>query len=1826
MFSGPDQKFWHQQLNSNQCKVLCVDTAINPQQDVLKDNVMNFLISLAESGRVDAWIGGPPCRSVSKLRHVQPGPAVLRGREGPERFGKKDLTPSQVDLVTDDTVLWLRFLWLYVLSQSVRTEKVGFVKETPRDPQSYKKDDDPVDYASFLAFPEWKEFCRRYGIFEVDVDQGPLGHERRKPTTLGTNLCYLKGLANVRGDGWSTSSLPTSLEERMEASRKWSSWAPGLKQEIAHAVKLEFFEPALRKMSQAQWRQHLQMDHMPFSKECVTCQKGAGRGAAHKRIVHPDTYTLSLDVCGAFKSGFDQECKEGRYFLCGVFTLPVVVKDGKTRSLAPGLEETLLAEDKALPDEVEKEPLLPELLFELEKEDPDEVPCDDMKEWESLVEAEQGVEVRNFTLLEILPDRRAASTINAVARMVAKLTYLGLPVRRLHSDRAAELTSAALTKWCSQRSILRTFTCGSDWRSNGRAENEIGIIRRGVNTLLRTTGASEEEWPLIARHIAERRGRQQLLSLGYKSGKLLPFNQLVMVTTKKWEEFQQHWRARRKKAWVRGADASMSLTSNGHFLVDEEGKYLRATDLVVVSEEDQRSLDAGVPVLEEVSKSGGPFALEGPPRHRIHGKSTMSALSFGEEDVNELLERLRRGECLASEEFKRIDGSVEADAGSLELMKALEAENVELAGRVASLQKVMSDEEQADCEKEVSGELFLKTRTYSLSEVRKDPEPWMEAMKAEYHSLLKNGVIAELSEKDAVMEMEKAHSLGLLAERIPAMGVYTRKSHSGRHKVRIVACGNYMQCRDDQLYASGLDATQLRSILRCSALRDWSVAALDITTAFLLAPTSQREVVVVDPPRIMQDLGIIPCGVTWKVTGALYGLVTSPRDWSAYRDCSLKSWKGKVEWEGDVCSFRLQQLEDANLWKVLISKMDGSEALGGYLAVYVDDLLMTGSPVVIDALRGLIQSEWRTSEIEFAGVDKPLRFCGMEVEMTETGEVFVHQATYTRELLSRHGVEEEASFLKVPAEAVEECPSKEQIKLAQKISGELLWLSGRSRPDIAVAVSRMSSACTRAPCWVLELGRNVPKYLCSTMDHGLIYDKGDKVPADSEIFLDVLSDASFSPNDQPSVSGLVIMYQGGVVHWSSQKQTLQALSTAESELSAMVDSLQAGRATRALIQLIECHRKVNMRLFAGNRAALVLASGQGGGWRTRHLRIRGRALAQAVETGEIAMYYKPGSELLADALTTVVPRPLLEKFCAGIKLRAKKFSVLKEETVQIDERCGIVRHRMRSGLGLIIVALSLLPVVSGERLDDFVMESEKMPKVEGGSVEEWSLLFLVLGVLIVWELAKNYGIQRLRKMLYGDENEMQVCMVKPDAFLPQKATDGAAGFDLAAQEAFTLGPGERTLVPTGLAIRLPKGTYGRIAPRSGLAAKYGVEVGAGVVDQDYRGEVKILLYNHGSNGVSFDRGDRVAQLIVEGIADVEVKPVYHLDFTKRGTAGFGSTEPVPMTFERRQVPDAPMVTSRLRMLRVPEQDLGGDQEGARQVDLENVEKKDESLTDRPPEPTRDQIRRAMEEVNQRAEQDYGRVLQVNRSKTYHGRVGFEKVTTEVALKSTSTLSDRVRRQLTLRRVSTDASSPERGGQGASSSSQVGQQYAEVDVPADEVAETSEEIYGMEHFGSWKATQDQPMETLIEWMTPEFHMKMLPKKIWPHVVQAPSQQVDTWLDITLSLEVEQSITIFFHGRERRKLFDFDDMILANLSYERARTTIAFFVDGTGMILVDERKGRHSKLLKLAWRGYTIFYRKGFEQKRQRLEASSMSEEPEEQTGIEEATCSGPSYQI
>ncbi|CAK9827607.1 Deoxyuridine 5'-triphosphate nucleotidohydrolase [Anthophora retusa] len=127
------------------------------------------------------------------------------------------------------------------------------------------------------------------------------------------------------------------------------------------------------------------------------------------------------------------------------------------------------------------------------------------------------------------------------------------------------------------------------------------------------------------------------------------------------------------------------------------------------------------------------------------------------------------------------------------------------------------------------------------------------------------------------------------------------------------------------------------------------------------------------------------------------------------------------------------------------------------------------------------------------------------------------------------------------------------------------------------------------------------------------------------------------------------------------------------------------------------------------------------------------------------------------------------------------------------------------------------------------------------------------------------------------------------AFAPTKGSKYAAGYDLRSAYEYIVPASGKQLVKTDLQIEVPEGTYGRIAPRSGLAWKSHVDVGAGVIDADYRGNVGIVLFNHSNEDLKISAGDRVAQLICEKITYPELQEVNSLDITERGEGGFGST-------------------------------------------------------------------------------------------------------------------------------------------------------------------------------------------------------------------------------------------------------------------------------------------------------------------------------------------------
>lgn len=137
---------------------------------------------------------------------------------------------------------------------------------------------------------------------------------------------------------------------------------------------------------------------------------------------------------------------------------------------------------------------------------------------------------------------------------------------------------------------------------------------------------------------------------------------------------------------------------------------------------------------------------------------------------------------------------------------------------------------------------------------------------------------------------------------------------------------------------------------------------------------------------------------------------------------------------------------------------------------------------------------------------------------------------------------------------------------------------------------------------------------------------------------------------------------------------------------------------------------------------------------------------------------------------------------------------------------------------------------------------------------------------------------------------IKICLLHPDAQIPKQGSSGAAGYDLVSVEDKTIPKKGRTLVDTGVSLHIPQGFYGRVASRSGLASRHGIEVGAGVIDSDYRGPLKVILYNHGDEDYSIKKGDKMAQLVITQILHPVFILVESLDESSRGSGGFGSTD------------------------------------------------------------------------------------------------------------------------------------------------------------------------------------------------------------------------------------------------------------------------------------------------------------------------------------------------
>ena len=328
----------------------------------------------------------------------------------------------------------------------------------------------------------------------------------------------------------------------------------------------------------------------------------------------------------------------------------------------------------------------------------------------------------------------------------------------------------------------------------------------------------------------------------------------------------------------------------------------------------------------------------------------------------------------------------------------------------------------------------------------------------------------------------------------------TRKSGTGRCRCRAVCCGNYLPAEKlglsrEDLYASGAEGVTLRIALAFAArYGSWKGFTTDVKSAFLYAPIGaetkgREERIVVKPPSFLTELGILKSTDRWWVKKALYGLPTSPKDWGNYRDQEFRGLR--LRCEKQVYGL-LQAKADESLW--FIREQDGEEyrKVVGLLVVYVDDLAIFSESLICEAFISAVQQKWKTSTPTWFGLE-PVTFCGVEIVRTERGYRLA-QTAYLQELLQRFEVQGTAA---VPLNKwVEpEMPkdvSVDAVRAAQALTGALLWIATRSRPDISYSVSKMGQMATKAPKVTIEIGKQVLAYLGSTSGLGIefLFDAG----------------------------------------------------------------------------------------------------------------------------------------------------------------------------------------------------------------------------------------------------------------------------------------------------------------------------------------------------------------------------------------------------------------------------------------------------------------------------------------------------------------------------------------------------------------------------------------------------------------------------------------------------------------------------------------------------------------------------------------------------------------
>ena len=517
-----------------------------------------------------------------------------------------------------------------------------------------------------------------------------------------------------------------------------------------------------------------------------------------------------------------------------------------------------------------------------------------------------------------------------------------------------------------------------------------------------------------------------------------------------------------------------------------------------------------------------------------------------------------------------------------------------------------------------------------------EAQQYLEAYRRERSSQTERGVFTCL----------KVSKIPAAAKVLPSKLVFKKKlladGSLDKYKARICVNGRRQQAGRDydpgELFAPVAKFTSLRVLVALAAANGWSLRQFDISTAFLYADLDEE--IYVRPPSGFEEYSENGEVLVWKLHKSLYGLKQAPKNWYLTLSAFLVEY-GFTKSARDPCVF------------VFVDKATGE--LQGVFVVHVDDV-----PNGIAGERDWYDTFLRALREKFKFTEGPLEWClGVEVVIDENS-IVLKQTKYIKEVLDKFGMADckpssvpldpgaVFSYADSPKSAAEEAEMlRAPCNLYRALVGSLLYCAVATRPDIALAVSKVSHVMSKPGPTHYRRALHILRYLKQTVDLGIRYGGAEVVQKN---VLTAFCDADYAGcvDSRKSTSGYVFHLNGGPVSWLSKLQSTVALSTTEAEYVAVAACACDAVFLRGLLEDYTIGQGEPTLIWEDNHGCLQLTKDEVFHSRTKHIAIRHHKIRELVRDGEVAVQYCRTEEMVADILTKPLPKGPFERLRARL--------------------------------------------------------------------------------------------------------------------------------------------------------------------------------------------------------------------------------------------------------------------------------------------------------------------------------------------------------------------------------------------------------------------------------------------------------------------------------------------------------------------------------------------------------------------------------------------------